>query len=495
MPSGVGESSQADSGPTDASQASAETSDDPSETGEAASSSTITAASDTQAETDIQLEDEIHPEEARSETDAESAEVSNDTEPSDPSAESGSEPTAGIEAGVTNTEDATLEDSSDEALAETINPSEDEDVSSSNPSGPLEATSDGVVAEEVGDRAWRLVQNRGRLRVGIDPTIGYAYLRANPERRTFEGFEWDILQAIAKELNVDIEPIYIPWSNQLAALDSNSVDVILGGRDELGVDETRFIPTLPYYSSPQRIVVREELSGEIQHLSDLFGQKVGTVADSAGAAVVEVFNQERANALTLLSSPNPSRLFEQLRQSEVDAIVIDQPVAVAEAELVEAIAPEAGDRVSDDEGSSSASANAAEDSSPDASTPGASTSGANSGHTLDTDPDLDVTESIKIEPVVSSNPRPVEVADEVTGSSDAIREEEPAGEESVNENTTTEDTASDVNLNIVGEPMFPTPLVGVVKAENASIKQAIDEAIATLEQNGTLTTILENWEL
>ena len=462
--------------------------------------------SDPQTEV-IQPEDDRQLEEEQSETSAESAEVDPvDSEPPEPVVGSDFASVDGIEADVANSDDARSGDSTDEVLTDAVDSLEDEEVSISNPSESLQtpsdkdATSDGDVEEEGGDRAWRLVQNRGRLRVGLDPTIGYTYLRANPERRTFEGFEWDILQAIAQELNVDIEPVYIPWNNQLAELDSNSVDIVLGGRDELGVDETRFIPTLPYYSSPQRIVVREELSDEIQHLSDLFGQKVGTVADSAGAAVVEVFNQERANALTLLSSPNPSRLFEQLRQSEVDAVVIDQPVAVAEAELVAAAALEAGDRASDDEGSSSAphnpaAANADDDSFPDASTSGVSTSGVNSDHALDTGAALDVKESIELEPVVSSRWQAVETGDEDTVSADAIRAEEPAGEESVNENTTTEDVASDVSLHIVGEPMFPTPLVGVVKAENASIKRAIDEAIATLEQNGTLTTILENWEL
>ncbi|MGK7910234.1 MAG: substrate-binding periplasmic protein [Synechococcus sp.] len=334
---------------------------------------------------------------------------------------------------------------------------------------------------ETDDRAWRLVQNRGRLRVGLDPTIGYAYLRADTERRTFEGFEWDILQAIAQELDIDIEPIYIPWDNQLAALDTNSVDVILGGRDALGVDETRYTPTIPYYSSPQRIVVREEFSTEIQHLSDLFGRKVGTVADSAAAAVVEVFNQERANALTLLSSPNPSQLFEQLRESQVDAVVIDQPVAVAEADIVETISLEGGGSTSGDDARSVAEGESSIN----------SPSGAGDTATaLDADIGLDVIESLTVEPVVSSPSQPEEPMDGEASSEESAQESEETGAEGVDE-----DTTPDVGLYIVGEPMFPTPLVGVVKTEEASIKQAIDEAIVALEQNGTLTTILEKWDL
>ncbi|MEL7083381.1 MAG: transporter substrate-binding domain-containing protein [Cyanobacteria bacterium J06597_1] len=501
VPPDVAENSDSspDTVPVDTPDDSAEPSEERSESGP--------IASESQPE-DSSVEGASPPEADRLDAEAEPAQVAANVESSDPAADFSSESAGDGDA---------VDGRPDEGSEDIGVPEEDRDaVSDSNglePSGEAiseDATSGDVISDDtvsesdidvaVEDRAWQLVQNRGRLRVGLDPTIGYTYLRANPERRTVEGFEWDILQAIARELNVEIEPVYIPWDDQLAALESNSVDLVLGGRDALGMDATRFTPTLPYYSSPQRIVVRDDLSDEIQHLSDLFGQKVGTVADSAGAAVVEVFNRDRANALTLRSSPNPSQLFQQLRQLEVDAIVIDQPVAVAEAERVVAIAREEGDLDVDDEARPSIPDEPAvtEASPPEGLEPEADS-------VLDASAFTENEPSIEIEPVVASpflSEEPAggdiseaDAAIEGNSTEDELIDPESELEDAATEGAGTEDSDTEVSLYIVGEPMFPTALVGVVKTEHTSIKQAIDEAIATLEQNGTLTTILEKWEL
>ncbi|MEM9567617.1 MAG: transporter substrate-binding domain-containing protein [Cyanobacteria bacterium P01_E01_bin.34] len=486
------ESEHADSLPTEPPLRSAETSEDLSDADAVASDSTAGMQPDNNQPDDSPIESANPPDKGQSDAEPVS-EVAADAESSN------------LSAPEDRSDDESLEISAIE-----------EQASASDSNAPLESPSYGAASDDtapddtvfesdaeavVEDRAWQLVKNRGRLRVGLDPTIGYTYLRADPEHRTFEGFEWDILQALAQELNVEIEPVYVPWDNQLTALHGNSIDLVLGGRDELGIDDSRFSPTLPYYSSPQRIVVREDLSGEIQHLSDLFGQKVGTVADSAGAAVVEVFNRDRANALTLLSSPNPSQLFEQLRQLEVDAIVIDQPVAVAEAEQVESIAREEGDRIVDDEGRPTIPNESAVT---DASSPEASQSEADSalGATAVTENES----AVVLDPVVTSPSQSEEYvgvgtarAAETTIEDDSTRGENLAEnattEDARTRDAETEDTDTDVRLHIVGDPIFPTALVGIVRTEHTSIKQAIDEAIATLEQNGTITSILEKWEL
>ena len=317
-----------------------------------------------------------------------------------------------------------------------------------------------------GDRSWRIISNRGILRVAVDPTIGYTYLRANPGSLTYEGFEWDILQEIAAELDIELEPMYVPWTDQLDALQEDRVDMILGGREVGGFDGEKFAATVPYYFSPQRIVVRDPLSGEIQHLSDLFGRKVGTVADSAGAAILEVFNNDRANALHLVSSSDPAHLFEQLRQGQVDAVVIDQPIAVAEVNGLRAALRE------------------------DAAVP-TSLGGEpdlpsqNNGETVS--PGVTTLELDRQGTSSASHSEPGEDPDRLMEGD--IELEEPRlsiAEEAI---------PTDIPLSIVGEPMFPTPLVGVVNVERISIKRAIDGAISQLESNGTITAILEKWEL
>ncbi len=231
------------------------------------------------------------------------------------------------------------------------------------------------------------IRPQSTLRVAIDPALGAIYFYADFESRQYAGFEWDVLQAIATHLDISIDPIYVPWGGQLNALTEERVDLVIGAREPFGLDPAQFSATVPYYLSPQRLVVGQGNTNTINTLSDLFGRKVGTVVNSTGAALLEVYNANRGNAIRLFATSDPARLFSQLREGQLDAIVIDQPVAVA-----------------------------------------------------------------------SLNQYP--------------------------------DTFS-----LVGEPLVPTPLVGVVAADRDDLKLALDSAILALEEDGTLAQIREQWQL
>ncbi|MGQ9837020.1 MAG: ABC transporter substrate-binding protein [Cyanobacteriota bacterium] len=265
---------------------------------------------------------------------------------------------------------------------------------------PLPETSPDMAKNEadlVTDSRWAEIQKRGWMRVGLDPSLGSAYLYTDLEQETYAGFEWDILEAIAQTLQVQINPVVIAWSEQLAALQADEVDLILGAREALGLDPKRFLATQPYYISPQRLVIRDPAPKDsvepmqeeplIEQLSHLFGRKVGIVVNSTGAALLEAYNERRGNAIRLFATSNPERLFAQLQAGQLDAVLIDQPVAAMTLR-------QAGSR-----------------------------------------------------------------------------------------------------LRLSGPPLFPIPLVAVVSSQHPSLKQALDQAISTLSQKGTLQQILEKWQL
>ena len=243
-----------------------------------------------------------------------------------------------------------------------------------------------VPLEEL-DRSWQEISRRGYLRVGIDPSLGRAYLYTDPESQAYDGFEWDILQALARQLAVDLDPIYVPWSLQFESLRQGEVDLIWGAREALGLP-TDLTATRPYFLSPQRLVVPVDPQVEApERLSQLFGLKVGVVIDSTGAALLETYNRSRGNAIRLFATSDPQRLFDQLRSGQLDAVVVDQPVAVVA--MAEAGAP----------------------------------------------------------------------------------------------------------LQMRGPALVPIPLVGGVLSEHPSLKQAVDEALLDLQQDGSLKRILEEWQL
>ncbi len=181
------------------------------------------------------------------------------------------------------------------------------------------------------DSSLGIVMRRGHLRVGIDAAIGGPYMFWNAKTQFYDGFELEIIQEIAARLNIEPRPINIPWTNQPENLASRQVDILLSAREEgaleLGDTKGKFIETLPYYRSTQRLLIRAD-GTQIKSLRDMIGKRVGVVANSGGAAIAETYNKNRGNAIRLFSSRDLDRMVIQLRDRQLDAMILDEPVAV-----------------------------------------------------------------------------------------------------------------------------------------------------------------------
>lgn len=179
------------------------------------------------------------------------------------------------------------------------------------------------------------VTRRGHLRVGIDASVGGTYMFWNPKTQYYDGFEWEIAQKIAEKMRLELQPINIPWGVQPDRLAARQIDLILSVREQGGLDggqyKDRFIETVPYYRSSQRILVRQE-SAKISALRDLIGKRVGVVANSGGAAVIETYNKNRGSAIRVFSSRDINRMLSQLSDRTLDAMLLDEPVAIWQIE-------------------------------------------------------------------------------------------------------------------------------------------------------------------
>ncbi|TYQ28830.1 substrate-binding periplasmic protein [Pseudanabaena sp. UWO310] len=184
------------------------------------------------------------------------------------------------------------------------------------------------------DSSLGIVMRRGQLRVGIDAAIGGPYMFWNAKTQFYDGFELEIIQEIAAKLNIEPRPINIPWSTQPENLSSRQVDVLLSAREEgaleTGDTKGKFIETVPYYRSAQRLLIRAD-GTQIKSLRDMIGKRVGVVANSGGAAIAETYNKNRGNAIRLFSSRDLDRMVIQLRDRQLDAMILDEPVAVWQA--------------------------------------------------------------------------------------------------------------------------------------------------------------------
>ena len=181
------------------------------------------------------------------------------------------------------------------------------------------------------DSSLGIIMRRGHLRVGMDAAIGGPYMFWNAKTQFYDGFELEIIQEITARLNIEPRPINIPWSTQPENLASRQVDMLLSAREEgaleTGDSKGKFIETNPYYLSAQRLLIRAD-GTQIKSLRDMIGKRVGVVANSGGAAIAETYNKNRGNAIRLFSSRDLDRMIIQLRDRQLDAMIVDEPVAV-----------------------------------------------------------------------------------------------------------------------------------------------------------------------
>jgi polar amino acid transport system substrate-binding protein len=181
------------------------------------------------------------------------------------------------------------------------------------------------------DSSLGIIMRRGHLRVGIDAAIGGPYMFWNAKTQFYDGFELEIIQEIAARLNIEPRPINIPWTTQPENLSSRQVDMLLSAREEgaleTGDNKDKFVETTAYYRTAQRLLIRAD-GTQIKSLRDMIGKRVGVVANSGGAAIAETYNKNRGNAIRLFSSRDLDRMVIQLRDRQLDAMIVDEPVAV-----------------------------------------------------------------------------------------------------------------------------------------------------------------------
>jgi len=185
------------------------------------------------------------------------------------------------------------------------------------------------------DSSLALVQRRGHLRVGVDASLGGPYLFWNPKTEFYDGFEWEIIKELAQKLNVEARPVNLPWSSQTDSLEGRQIDLILSAREEgaleTGNTKGKFVETVAYYRSSQRILIRRD-SPRFGALRDLVGKRVGVVPNSGGAAIIETYNKNRGGAIRVFASRDIDRMLAQLKDRQLDAMVLDEPVAVWQAQ-------------------------------------------------------------------------------------------------------------------------------------------------------------------
>ncbi|MFG3407225.1 glutamate ABC transporter substrate-binding protein [Streptomyces sp. NPDC048142] len=202
------------------------------------------------------------------------------------------------------------------------------------PEASLPASGDGGPAIDT-------IRQRGKLIAGVDQN-SFRWGYRNPESRELEGFDIDLVRAIAEDILGDPNAVIfraIPTNQRIAALENDRVDVVVRTMtiNCERLEQVSF--STAYFRAGQQVLAPKE-STITGYDSSLKGKRV---CSAEGSTAYEALEKESFGALykdafdgterdpDLLTVPSQLDCLVRLQLGEVDAIVTDNALAAGQA--------------------------------------------------------------------------------------------------------------------------------------------------------------------
>lgn len=169
---------------------------------------------------------------------------------------------------------------------------------------------------------------KGTFTVGFDqdfPPFGFV----DEKSGNFAGFDLDLAAETAKRLGLELKLQPIAWVSKDMELSSGNVDCIWNGFTING-RENEYTWTEPYMKNKQVFVVRAD-SG-IKTFDDLKGKAVAVQEDSSAEAALKDRPELVQSFGNYIKSPDYNTALMDLEAGAVDAVAMDEPVAIYQIE-------------------------------------------------------------------------------------------------------------------------------------------------------------------
>ncbi len=178
------------------------------------------------------------------------------------------------------------------------------------------------VAPAFAGEAWDRISRTKELRLGGDAAGGAPFIYPDPDNPSeMIGFEIDILNAIAKKLNIGLKFVNVPWDQLVPALQRDDFDIAFNGLEITKGRQEVIRFTIPYYFFSEQISVRKE-TNDILSFSDLRGRRVGTLSATLAQNMMD-----QDGHITVVAYPTPVEAYRDLDIGRVEAVLLDNPIA------------------------------------------------------------------------------------------------------------------------------------------------------------------------
>ena len=177
-----------------------------------------------------------------------------------------------------------------------------------------------------GESMLEQVLKRGNLRVGMSTFVPWAM---QDKAGKFVGFEIDVANRLARDMEVKAEFIPTKWSGIIPALLTGKFDIIIGG---MGIRPERNLKvnfSIPYDYTGMSIVANKKLAAGFRRLYDFNGPKVSIAARTGTTAAAAVEKWMPKAKLRLFD--DESQAIQELLLGRVHAVVASAPLPAFQA--------------------------------------------------------------------------------------------------------------------------------------------------------------------
>jgi len=177
--------------------------------------------------------------------------------------------------------------------------------------------------EESLDPTIQSIKDRGTLIVGT--SAPYEPMEYKDENGEYVGFDIDIANEIANQLEVDIEVVNMEFNESVFAdaLNNEEVNIIIAAITITNEREELVSFSNPYLNAGQ-VIVTNESSQEINIPENLKDKKVGVQIGTTSKEEALIYTNET----NVIKYSNYTEAVNGLKAGAIDAIIIDRPAGI-----------------------------------------------------------------------------------------------------------------------------------------------------------------------
>ena len=167
---------------------------------------------------------------------------------------------------------------------------------------------------------------KGKLSVGVE--IGYPPFEMMAEDgKTEEGYDIDIITGVAERLGLEVNFVNTAFDGIFKGIDKN-YDVVCSAITITKERKKTMLFSDPYIDNYQAVVVKKDSKAKISSFKDLEGLQIALQEGTTSKEIMDdLIGTKTLKKAKYIQSEKVTGCFTQLKNGEVDAVLVDSTVA------------------------------------------------------------------------------------------------------------------------------------------------------------------------